>query len=183
MRLVYFVGPPGVGKSTLMEALTARCTRQGETKPFAHDYLYRDTTPIAIELGKRREAFSGTDALSMSVQPKAVEWLSSNKKPLVLGEGARLGTYGFLTAAKAAGYDVTLVHLTAPEEALEARRRKRGSNQKATWVKGATSRAKRIFEQMAMDADRVLLAASHPVPTLVHTMITAVPELRTLTDD
>lgn len=186
MKLVYLIGAPGVGKTTLMTALTAKCERQSELRPFAHDWLIRETTPVAIELGRRRDVFSGTDALSMSVQPKAVDWISQDRPsrpPLILAEGARLATYGFLTAARNAGYGLALMHLCATEEELQRRRGARGSKQNATWMRGATTRAKRLFDQMAMDADRFLLAAHNPVEALMETAIGCVPELKVLTDD
>ncbi len=183
MKLVYLVGPPGVGKSTLMQNLTARCRRESETKPFAHDWLYRDTTPVAIELGRRREAFSGTDALSMSVQPRAVEWIGGKRHELILAEGARLATYGFLTAARAAGYAVTLVHLCATERALQERRERRGSDQNPTWIQGATSRARRITEQMELDSTTTALSAERPVDQVLQTLLEAEPALKALTDD
>ncbi len=183
MKLVYLVGPPGVGKTTLMEALTARCERQSEAKPFAHDWLYRDTTPVGIELGRRREAFSGTDALSMSVQPKAVEWIARKRHPLILAEGARLATYGFLSAARNAGYGVTLFYLVAPEEELQGRREGRGSDQNPSWIKGAQSRARRIADQMRMDADVHLVTTAPPVEEVLSTVLKLEPDLKALNDD
>lgn len=183
MKLVYLVGPPGVGKTTLMEALTARCERQSEAKPFAHDWLYRDTTPVGIELGRRRETFSGTDALSMSVQPKAEYWMTLRRHPLILGEGARLATHGFLQAARAAGYKVSLVHMVATDETLEARRRLRGSNQKPSWIAGATTRARRIADQMKLDAAVHVMSAHGSTADLLSCLLALEPELKALTDD
>jgi ribose 1,5-bisphosphokinase PhnN len=152
--LLYLVGAPGAGKSTVMAELTRDCERLHAKQPFAHDVLLRArdddrNCDVAVELGRRREVFSGTDALSMSVQPKAVQWIYSRPHRLVLGEGARLGTAGFLGAAKDAGYHVVLVHLDATDAQLCERVAQRSGTQSATWAQGARTRALRLVERMA----------------------------------
>jgi ribose 1,5-bisphosphokinase PhnN len=187
VNLLYIVGPPGVGKSTLMAALTARCERRARVSPFAHDHLLRhdpsgllSSDPVAVELGKHRDSFSGTDALSMSVQPKAMEWICSKPSPLVLGEGARLGTVGFLMAARSAGYRVTLVHLEADQRTLAERRRARGSLQNEQWMRGAETRAARLAERMSMDADVHVIRADRPPNRMADFIIGLDPELEVL---
>lgn len=177
LDLVYIVGPPGVGKSSVMAALTAECDRLTALKaPVPHDVLLipRDddqNADVGIEIGKQRDAFSGTDALGMSIQPKAVEWIATRPHRLVLGEGARLATVGFLHAARAAGYTVHLVHLSANDNALADRRRGRGSDQSPVWVRGATTRAQRIMERMAMDADLHWIHTEHYAPEQIASVL------------
>lgn len=188
--LVYFVGPPGVGKSTLMAGLTAPLERHPRSKPFAHDLLLAPGTtaapgvlpaPVAVELGRRREDFSGTDALSMSVQPLAVDWIVGRPYPLILGEGARLATVGFLGAAAVSGYDVHLVHLEASAAVLDIRRVGRGSNQSPQWMRGAETRARRIMERMDLDATLHWLRTDEaPLNVLLHDLRKAVPVLEVL---
>lgn len=167
MNLLYVVGPPGVGKSTLVAGLTARMSREAVAAPVPHDRLLTAQLGIAgAEVGKRRGAFSGTDALSMSIHPKAVEWISTAPYDLVIGEGARLGTRGFLTAGMKAGYWVTLVHLTAAQDVLDARCKERGSAQNETWRRGAATRAARLAATMDLDARVLRLDASAPADQL-----------------
>lgn len=173
--LLYLVGPPGVGKSTVMAELTSRCGREQSLQPFAHDVLVRQDREVGVELGRRRASFSGTDALGMSVQPRAVEWIASRPHRLVLGEGARLGTVGFLTAARTAGYRVLLVHLSAPEDVLERRRALRGSRQSPSWMQGAETRAQRLADRMALDADVHRISGNAPAADLAE-HITALDE-------
>lgn len=147
--LIYLSGPPGVGKSSIMAALTDGYDRTTVMQPFAHDQLTlrywpgpADTTPVvAIELGRRRERFSGTDALSMGVAPKAYQWIATRPHPLILGEGDRLATKGFLNATRTAGYDVWLINLVAAPNTLTTRRAQRGSTQNDTWMRGRATKA------------------------------------------
>lgn len=147
-NLVYFFGPPGCGKSTLMAELTKNCERSAVASRLPHDVLFRDGNLVGVELGRRRAAFSGTDALSMSIQPKAVSWIGLRPHGLVLGEGARLATVGFMDAAEAAGYRVTPFYLEASEELLAQRRRQRGSQQNETWMRGAATRAANLADRI-----------------------------------
>jgi P-loop Nucleotide Kinase3 len=181
--LVYLVGPPGVGKSSLMEALTTGWDRFPVGGSVPHDLLLQSDDPVvAIELGKRRDSFSGTDALGMSVQPKAVEWIATRPHRLILGEGSRLATVGFLHAARAAGYRVHLVQLDASDSALAARRTGRGSNQNETWMRGATTRARRLVERMGLDVTTLLiLPTDEATPAQIAAQVVEnVPELEVL---
>lgn len=163
MILLYLVGPPGVGKTTIMSELTSGLDRETVLDPFAHDVLRRGGRRVGTEMGRRREAYSGTDALSMSVQPRAVDWISTRPDEIVLAEGARLANRGFLLAARDAGYRVLLVYLHAPPPTLVIRRKIRGSDQNPQWIKGATTRATRIAETMELEIDVRRISAGHPV--------------------
>jgi hypothetical protein len=147
--LVYFFGPPACGKSTLMAELTKNCERSAVASRLPHDVLFRGTRLVGVEMGRRRPAFSGTDALSMSIHPKAVSWVGLRPHSLILGEGARLATVGFLKAAEAAGYRVFPFHMKAPEDLLAERRRIRGSRQNEAWMRGAATRAENLARELS----------------------------------
>lgn len=141
-ELIYMIGPPGVGKSTLMGGLTGRCIRQSVLRPFAHDVLLLpEVGGRAVELGVRRGSFDGTDGLAMNVQPKVLSWLMEGGYQTVLGEGDRLGNRKFLSAVLDLEWKVTLIALTLPLKELDARCARRGSNQAPSWRQGRQTKA------------------------------------------
>lgn len=147
-RLLYFVGEPGVGKSTLVSAITMTWDRYDVAKPFAH-IVYENG---AIQLGAAHPTFPGTDRLSMSVIGKAIEFVQASEAPLILGEGDRLANIRFLEAASE-NYYVTLVVCTIDEKTLAERRAKRGTEQNATWLQGRRTKVLNLAK--AWHGDRI----------------------------
>ncbi|URC18108.1 adenylate kinase [Mycobacterium phage Zenteno07] len=149
-RLIYLIGAPGSGKSTLMARLTSHLEREPQTGgPVAHDLLrFMDGVVAGAEIGRRRELFGGTDALPASIIEKAIPWIETRPYELLLAEGARLANKRFLEAAVAAGYEVHLAHLDHPD--VEVWRAKRsdeiGKVQDAAWVKGRTTASAKLAE-------------------------------------
>jgi hypothetical protein len=148
--MIYLVGGPGAGKSTLMARLTAGLGRLPVAQPVPHDRLIDPVTGSsdALEIGRRRATFSGTDALASAIITTAVPWLASRPAGLVLGEGARLGNARFLTAAVDAGYDVTLAWLThgSQDDWRRARAAALGKEQNAAWVAGRVTASARLAQ-------------------------------------
>lgn len=186
-RLVYLSGEPGAGKTTLMRELTRRWASyqlDADDRGPAR-ILYEDTSGrgVAVELGKRRDSFSGTDALPQAVIGPAVAYLSTPEADLLLAEGARLANERFLTAALASGWAVTLVHLD-PRGAGEDRRAKRAAElgkaqQNPSWVKGRVTAARNLtLTAPARGAEVLLLDTSTATPAALATAVRlAVPEL------
>lgn len=165
-RLVYVIGEPGCGKSSTLRrateirwpGVTASEDDSGLIPVMIHSV---DSEPVAVEAGRRRVAFGGTDALSMGVMPKAKQWLA---EPAVCGlrlaEGDRLSTTAFFGLASELGFQLTVVWLDAPPEVLRARREARGSHQNETWLKGRCSKVHRLAAEFA--AVTVRLDATQP---------------------
>lgn len=158
MNLLYLVGEPGVGKTTVMAGLTEGLhaiplqALRGEA-PARVAYVDIVGQPIrAVELGRRREGgFSGTDALPMAVIGEAVRYVTSglaaHESPALLAEGARLANRRFLNACLEAGYRVDLVHLQGPE-AAGRHRDARGSEQADSFIRGRRTASANLAEAM-----------------------------------
>ena len=146
-QLLYFLGSPGAGKSTLVKALKSGHNLWGLSRPFAHTYIECGDRNV-VELGRDREAFSGTDALSMSVLPKVLAQCQMEPWELLLGEGDRLATSKFFGPMRSYGYRVQVVYLDPPSDTLQAWRDRRageiGKAQDPTWVSGRSTKHQRL---------------------------------------
>jgi predicted ABC-type ATPase len=170
--LIYLVGAPGAGKSTVMAAATERLHRRPLDGHPARDLLIGQTGPVAVELGRRRDHFSGTDALPMNAVRYAEQWLRGGPDAdIVLGEGNRLGNARFLTAAVDAGLAVVLAHLVVPAAVAIERRAQRAerlgtAEQNPAWVAGATTAARRLAKHPPPGVQVVTLDGRRPSPAL-----------------
>jgi hypothetical protein len=188
-HLLYLIGQPGAGKSTLAAALTHGCVGVQEEKPLAHVVWARTygSQRRVIELGARRDKFSGTDALSMSVQPKVIEFLSDPGIRLVLGEGDRLANGKFFEYAEALGFEVTLAYLAVSASVADARRRQRvadlgGKPQNPAWVAGRITKSRRLAQRWApliveLDADQPTDRVLAQLETIGHPVVAALRSL------
>lgn len=150
MKLVYVIGPPGIGKTTAMRGATDHWLAVPSTKPshpdvwIPHSILIDQGVPMAVEMGVRREPFGGTDGLSMAIGSMACDWIRTKPHDLVLGEGQRLATRNFLTCAGEAGYETRLLVLSAPDEVVRDRYSIRGEHQSSPWRRGAATRVRNL---------------------------------------
>jgi predicted nucleotide kinase in modified base biosynthesis len=151
-RSVYLIGPPGVGKTTsLIHALrlahldlAGSDTLDARWPLLSGHRILRAGIPGGVLLGRCRPRHGGTDALSMAVSPQATAWAAEGRLPrLIVGEGQRLANTTFL-GALAARSDLTVAVLDADDDALDARRNARGSNQDPAWMRGARTKARNL---------------------------------------
>lgn len=150
MKMIYLVGQPGAGKSTLMARLTAPYTRIPVEGAVPHDLLVNESDGMVVgaEIGRRRRDFSGTDALASSIIEAVIPWMNrvGSRLPLLYGEGARLGCRRFLIEAVSAGYPVILGHVEHPdaEKWRQERNTELGRAQNEAWVKGRRTAARNL---------------------------------------
>jgi len=140
-QLIYLIGQPGSGKSTVTNELFKDLPFEQHTKPIAHiEY------PNSIQLGAVRESFSGTDAYPMNIQPKVVPFIKEADCMSFFAEGDRLANDKFFTACAAASIDLTVFLLFTPNIIAAERRMARGSNQSPTWLKGRITKVIRLWK-------------------------------------
>lgn len=176
MRLTYLIGEPGVGKTTLLSAITEGLPGMAVRRPFART-IYDCGV---VQLGEDRPVFGGTDTLSMSVQPKVAEWAAMPDYQDIVGEGDRLANGKFFQVMRDLGYDLCIVHCHAPSEVAVGRRLMRAAQhtmkpQDSVWLQGRQTKVERLATEWATHS----VDMSSPTEELLPTVVT-LPVLNTL---
>jgi shikimate kinase len=143
MKLIYLIGLPGCGKSTVMKEFMSQYDNWKSERVI--DLLDTHVSGNIRVLGKYEEGetFSGTDRLSMAVSPKAIEWVSTKPNEVIFGEGDRLNNKGFFNACD----DLTILHLTVSDEERQRRYEERGSNQPEKFIQTVRTKVSNIVEE------------------------------------
>ena len=147
-KLIGIVGIPGTGKSTLMKNWMS--TREWSTdKPVdLVDTHISDNIRVIVKY-EEGEVFSGTDRLSMAVQPKFLEFLESANNETVLFEGDRLTSTKVFQRAIDLGWNVSIIHLTVSDIERERRYAERESNQSEQFINGRKTKVGNVVEQFS----------------------------------
>lgn len=149
-RVIAIGGIPGSGKSTLMKKIIETLSPTEKYNSYKLvPYLQKNSIYI---LGKYEEGevFSGTDRMSMAVQPEAIKFLDSlEKDSIILFEGDRLFTSSFLEHC-IDKYELDIVYLKVDNEVREERYKQRGSDQNKTWIQGRETKINNILTNMTL---------------------------------
>lgn len=155
-QMLYIIGEPGVGKTTLVKRITKNVPHEVRKVPYVSWTHYSDKV---CQLGHDRGVFGGTDALGMAAQKHVLEWLEKCKYRYVLAEGDRLANRKFFAALLEAGWELTVVVLQLEQAELDRRRDVRnariGKAQDDRWLK---TRATKV-RNLTAEADLILDAA------------------------
>lgn len=180
-KLKYIVGEPGVGKSTLVaralpaaraveEVLVADLNGRAMKIPVLR-WGSGESTAV-IELGARSVPFSGTDTLSMAVQPYVLRamWEHGKEGEIWVGEGDRLGNMKFLGAVRSMGWQVELIVIECDYPEAAARREHRAglhglAMQNPTWLAGRRTKICNVIrgcEVLGVPVHRIFNAKDYP---------------------
>jgi uridine kinase len=150
MEVFAIGGEPGSGKTTLMKKIIEHYGVEPKYEAFKLvPYLQRNNIYI---LGKYEEGevFSGTDRMSMAVQPEAIKFLATlPSNAVVLYEGDRLFTASFLEHCLDK-YNLKIIYLSTTKDIRVERYKERGSNQNATWLQGRETKIANIMTNMTL---------------------------------
>jgi dephospho-CoA kinase len=166
-QMLYLIGVPGSGKSTVMRELLAGQRRRVSTVPFAHT-VYENGV---VQLGRERLEHPGTDCLAMNVQPRVLAMLETGYWPRIVGEGDRLANVRFFEQTRARGYLLEVVLLDCPEEVAAERRGDRGSEQDEKWLRSRVTKVENLRKWATHELDATLPVAELAQALSVHPVL------------
>jgi hypothetical protein len=159
MRIVYYIGCPGVGKTTRMREILAEYSKV-EQPEFVKEGLvtyHKFAKQKVLILGRYDDGtFAGTDTWSKGVGPKFRQWLIDNRETYqdwgVFGEGERLSNQPSMDAMFEEE-SMKLVCLTVSEDELERRRAARNNTQNESWMKGMRTRIENLCKRYSHEVE------------------------------
>jgi len=143
-------GEPGSGKSTLMKEVINRYGAEPHYDSVKLVPFLKKNNIYVLGKYEEGEVFSGTDRMSMAVQPEAIKFLATlPDDAVVLYEGDRLFTGSFLEHCLE-NYDLSIVYLKTSKSVREERYKERGSNQNETWLQGRETKIANIMSNLTL---------------------------------
>lgn len=150
MKVIAIMGEPGSGKTSLMKKILKEFNISLIVEKHKLVRYHQSNNLYVLGIYEEDKTFSGTDALSMAVQPDAMSFLTDlDNASVVLFEGDRLCTASFLEHCNAL-YDTTIVYLKTDKNVRKERYAERGSNQNETWLAGRESKIGNILTNMEL---------------------------------
>lgn len=177
MKIVYIIGQPGSGKSTLMKAWLAQHQFVAQNKePFKHETYTHGTTHI-YSLGiQKNQPFGGTDTLPNTVITKVIDWIPTlPADSIIIGEGDRLANQRFFDFCKDQTTEFILVWLNTPNELASQRREERATRlqktlQNPSWIKGRITKS----TNLANTNNHIVIDGSTDLDSQLRTLTNAI---------
>jgi hypothetical protein len=148
MNVLHIVGPPGSGKSRLVEELTLGldvAEVRWQDTPLC---LLRYYPSTVVELGRlptEEKPRRGSDRLTMNAIEYAWPYVRAVRPGLLLIEGARLEARSWIAALEGMGYGYHVVNLSVPKEVREVRLGERGAKQDERWAAARETQTERFY--------------------------------------
>lgn len=180
-KLIGICGVPGTGKTTLMrEWMSTRIWSEDKPVQLLDSHVSNDGIRVFGRY-ENGEIYAGTDKLSMSVMPTAIEYLRSEKdgEGVFVFEGDRLSSAKFFSAAQNMGYDVRIIILETSTEERQRRYGDRMSDQNQTFIQGRVTKVKNIREEFgpSLFDDGIVEAFKHHTKDDMKTVIDHIESL------
>jgi len=152
MRFIGIIGEPCAGKTTITRKILEKLGTWTELKePYILAMHYEQAKVIVLGMYDD-QLFSGTDRLSMAVEPKMKEWLLKIKDQYpdhtVYFEGDRLGTLNFMTWLNQNFKQNHFFYIDASDDVKHFRHTNRGDTQTDKFLKGRETKYKNILHGM-----------------------------------
>ena len=153
---VWVVGPPGCGKTTML---------RNYLDPFDTEFIIKPkwtlTNNFILSGHYFGNVFDGGDTVPYNAFKDSLEYwskflLANEKYSVTIFDGDRFSTRYCLDYVSTFTERCFCIFIDLPNDVLSERRRERGSNQNATWLKGRATKSKNFFK-MFKDDNRLVL--------------------------